>query len=169
MNLGKNKISTDVDEPGNQLVFFGMAMVIVSLLMGYFLLIKDSFSIEMNTSVLNLWIACIAFLIVGIFLIYTSSIWELYCYKIEVGDKFVYISKAEFFITKRIDVVIEIPIEDVTKVTKKWSLKLVSEYRDQKMYFLELKHPTKFGSKIPFIIADNETKESIETKLKKLV
>jgi hypothetical protein len=113
-----------------------------------------------------LWLACGALLFVGIFLIYTSSIWEYYCYKIEIEDNLVYISKAEFFITKRIDVVIEIPAEDVIKVTKKWSLKFVSEYRNQKMYFLELKSPTKFGSKIPFIIADNETLESIEAKLK---
>jgi len=41
MNSEKTLISTDVDDPKNLFVFFGVALVIMSFLLVYFLLVTD--------------------------------------------------------------------------------------------------------------------------------
>ena len=89
-------------------------------------------------------------LTLGFLILIASSYFVPYCYRIEVDDDKIYVTKSETIITTEIENTITINKDKLTGISGSFlGLSLFnSEYR---LYYLILSDKTEFGKKIPFL------------------
>jgi hypothetical protein len=89
-------------------------------------------------------------LIFGALLLLASNLFVPYCHKIEVDSEKIYITKSESLLLTQVEKTIEIDKDDLKKVTS-GLLGLKFFWKEERVFYLELKAKTEYGTRIAFL------------------